>query len=168
MANVPVLTVNGLAIGETYHFVAGGGWQKTTPALDIYGPWGQNKSTALAATMPGVNKARYSLYICIQSSVPIPLYDVYVQPLLTNDSTGEKVPFSDEGGLFFVPMILNPNLGNKTWYVQFLPWFIQHQNWSDPGDYTLSIMKGYLQKGSANGSIPTFDGNDIDIPVTLS
>ena len=52
MANVPVLTVNGLAIGETYHFVAGGGWQKTTPALDIYGPWGQNKSTALAATMP--------------------------------------------------------------------------------------------------------------------
>jgi hypothetical protein len=167
MNDAPKLYVNGLAIWQTYTFDKGI-WSKSPDSLDDNGSWGGNGSTSLAATMPGVNKARYSLYICIRSSISDGPYDIYVQPILTNDETGEKAPFQNEGGLYFFIMGLNPNLGNNTWYVQVFPWFIGYGNWSDPGSYTLSITKGYLKRGTAVGEIPTWDGTVVDIPVTLS
>ena len=157
----PQLKVNGITIGKT-SVRENGAWLPVCD-VDIFGYWGTYGKDSLELQMDPPTKAQYSLYCNIGSSIPHGQYDVYIEPRVVSPKDFETRPLIN-GRQIYIQMIPHPK--QNTWYVKDFPWFPTYDNWAEPGEYTLSIRKGYLKHGHADGIEPTWIGTE-ELKITL-
>jgi len=157
----PVLKANGIAIGRTSAF-ENGAWLPRSD-VDIFGNWGTYGKDSLEMQMNPPSKAKYSLYCNIESSIPYGQFEVYIEPMVVHPKNFETRPLIN-GRQTFIQMIPHPK--QNTWYVKDFPWFPHYDNWTEPGDYTLVIKKGYLKHGHADGAMPIWTGTE-EFKITL-
>lgn len=148
----PSLKVKGIKIGATKKIENG----ITIPIyeVDIFEDWGAYGTKELSYHMDPITE--YRLYCNVESSLPDEKYDIYIDPLLKKSQ--DTKPFLYELRETFEKMIPHPK--QNMCYVKAFDWFINYQNWCEPGDYSVILKIGYLKKGTALGTSPNWVGTE--------
>ena len=101
-------------------------------------------------------KTDYSLYCCVESSIPKGKYDIYIEPVLKKGF--DSIPFLYGHRENYQQMI--PHEKQDTWYVKSFNWIPKYTDWKKPGEYQVILRLGYVKKGKPIGTAPTWVGEE--------
>jgi hypothetical protein len=142
----PDLKVRGIKVGALSKTEGGG----VTPITDvnIFEFWDTYDKKEFEYSMDP--KTEYSLYCCVESSIPEGRYNIYIEPVLKKGF--ESILFLK--GLRDAYRAMTPHEKQNTWYVDSFGWIPEYSNWRKPGKYQVILKIGYLKKGKPLGTPP--------------